>query len=133
MRPYACTILAILFCLAAAKASAETVDLAVVFAADVSRSVDDDEFKLQRQGYAAAVTDPGVLKAITSGPHGAIAIAFVEWSGPDEQQVVADWTVVRDGGSAAGFAATLIQVPRPSPAGLRSAPRSISLVLISPS
>ena len=112
MRSYVCTLLAILFCLGAAKASAETVDLAVVFAADVSRSVDDDEFKLQRQGYAAAVTDPAVLKAIAAGPHGAIAISFIEWSGEEEQQVVADWTVVRDGESAAGFAATLIQAPR---------------------
>jgi hypothetical protein len=109
---YATALFAVLLCLGAAKASAETVDVAVVFAADVSRSVDDDEFKLQRQGYAAAVTDPGVLKAIAAGPHGAIAICFVEWSGPEEQQVVADWTVVRDGESAAGFAATLIQAPR---------------------
>ncbi|HZB94137.1 MAG TPA: DUF1194 domain-containing protein [Stellaceae bacterium] len=108
---YAC-FLAILLCVGVAKAGAETVDVAVVFAADVSRSVDDDEFKLQRQGYAAAVTDPGVLKAIAAGVHGAIAICFIEWSGPEEQQVVADWTVVRDGESAAGFAATLIQAPR---------------------
>jgi Protein of unknown function (DUF1194) len=79
MRSYACTILAILLCLSAATAGAETVDLAVVFAADVSGSVDNDEFKLQRQGYAAAVTDPGVLQAIAAGPHGAIAISFIEW------------------------------------------------------
>ncbi len=94
------------------QARAETVDVAVVFAADVSRSVDDDEFKLQRQGYAAAVTSPRVLQAIAAGRHGAIAICFVEWAGPEEQQVVAEWTVVRDGESAAGFAATLLSAPR---------------------
>jgi Protein of unknown function (DUF1194) len=109
---YAIAPLAIVLCLGAAKASAETVDVAVVFAADVSRSVDDDEFKLQRQGYAAAVTDPGVLKAIAAGPHGAIVIAFVEFSGPEEQEVVADWTVVRDGETAAAFASTLLKAPR---------------------
>lgn len=94
------------------QAQAESVDVALVFAADVSRSVDDDEFKLQRQGYAAAVTNPRVLRAIAGGPHSAVAICFIEWSGPDEQQVVADWTVVRDGETAAGFAATLLKAPR---------------------
>jgi hypothetical protein len=97
---------------AAAPAQAEAVDLALVFAADVSRSVDDDEFKLQRQGYAAAVINPRVLQAIVAGPHGAVAICFIEWSEPEEQQVVADWTVVRDGESAAAFAATLLNAPR---------------------
>jgi hypothetical protein len=96
----------------AAPVRAETVDVALIFAADVSRSIDDDEFKLQRQGYAAAVTSPRVLKAIAAGAHGAVAICFVEWSGPEEQEVVADWTVVRDGESAASFAATLLHAPR---------------------
>lgn len=95
-----------------APALAETVDVALVFAADVSRSVDDDEFKLQRQGYAAAVTNPRVLQAIAAGQHGAVAICFIEWSGPEEQQVVAEWTVVRDGETAAAFAATLLNAPR---------------------
>jgi hypothetical protein len=53
-----------------ARARAETVDVALIFAADVSRSVDDDEFKLQRQGYAAAITNPRVLQAIAAGQHG---------------------------------------------------------------
>jgi hypothetical protein len=105
-------LLAILLCLGATRASADTVDLAVVFAADVSGSVDNDEFKLQRQGYAAAVTDPGVLQAIAAGPHGAIAMCFIEWSGSEDQQVVADWAVIRDGESAAAFAATLLKAPR---------------------
>jgi len=105
-------VLTVSLCLGAAVARAETVDLALVLAADVSRSIDDDEFKLQREGYAAAVTDQRVLSAIAAGQYGAIAICFVEWSGPDEQQVVADWTVIRDGESAASFATTLIDAPR---------------------
>jgi hypothetical protein len=99
-------------CLIFAPARAETIDLALVLAADVSRSIDDDEFKLQRQGYAAAVTNPRVLQAIAGGPHGAIAICFIEWSGPEEQQLVAEWSVIRDGETAAGFAATLLAAPR---------------------
>lgn len=103
---------AAMLCLAAPAARAESVDVALVLAADVSRSVDDDEFKLQRQGYAAAVTNARVLQAIAAGPHGAVALCFVEWSGPEEQQVVADWTVIRDGESAASFAAILLDAPR---------------------
>jgi len=105
-------VVAALLSAGAPRAHAEKVDVALVLAADVSRSIDDDEFKLQRQGYAAAVTNPRVLNAIAAGQSGAIAICFVEWSGPEEQQVVADWTVIRDGESAAGFAATLLSAPR---------------------
>ena len=35
--------------------AAEKVDLLLVLASDVSRSVDGPKFKLQREGYAAAV------------------------------------------------------------------------------
>jgi hypothetical protein len=79
-----------------AVARAETVDLLLVLAADVSRSIDDGEFNLQRKGYAAAMTDPRVLRAIAGGRNHAIAITFIEWSGASDQIVVVDWTVVRD-------------------------------------
>src|SRR5260370_5454369 len=107
----ACAFIAALLAVGAPMARAEKVDVALVLAADVSRSIDDDEFKLQRQGYAAAVTNPRVLHAIAAGQFGAIAICFVEWSGPEEQQVIADWTVIRDGESAASFSATLLAAP----------------------
>ena len=42
----------------------ERVDLLLVLAADVSYSVDAQKFKLQREGYARAITSPVVLKAI---------------------------------------------------------------------
>src|SRR5690349_24269101 len=107
-------VVAALLSVGAPRARAEKVDVALVLAADVSRSIDDDEFKLQRQGYAAAVTSPRVLQAIAAGRNGAIAICFVEWSGPEEQQVVAEWTTIRDGETAAAFAATLLAAPRRS-------------------
>src|SRR4051794_8561311 len=74
--------------------AAETVDLLLVLAADVSRSVDHPKFQLQREGYAAAIANPRVLDAIRSGPHGRIAICFLEWSGVGSQKVVIDWTIV---------------------------------------
>jgi hypothetical protein len=93
-------------------ARAENVDLLLVLAADVSRSIDDGEFNLQRKGYAAALSDPRVLHAITGGPNQSIALTFIEWSGSDEQKTVVDWSVVRDGEDAAVIAGQILAAPR---------------------
>src|SRR3954463_14974920 len=74
--------------------AAEPVDLLLVFASDVSRSIDQPKFQLQREGYAAAIADPRVLDAIASGRHKRIAVAFVEWSGVSSQKVLIDWTLI---------------------------------------
>lgn len=91
---------------------AQAIDLLLVLAADVSRSIDEAEFTLQRKGYSAAITDPRVLAAIRGGAAGSIAICFIEWSGAGEQNVVTDWTVIRDEEDAGGFAAAIIAAPR---------------------
>ena len=91
---------------------AQTVDAAIVLAADVSRSIDDEEFQLQRRGYAQAVTNPRFLQAIQSGVRGAVALCFVEWAGPGQQTVVANWMAIRDGEGAAEFAKILLDAPR---------------------
>ena len=98
--------------LAAGPARAEAVDVALVLATDVSRSIDGGEFHLQREGYATAINSPQVLSAIHAGAHGAIAVCFVEWSGPDEQMLVVKWTVIKDGEGAAEFASILKSAPR---------------------
>jgi hypothetical protein len=97
---------------AAAADAAQRVDIALVLAADVSRSITTDEFQLQRQGYASAISSPDVVKAIRAGAHGAIAVTFVEWSGGSEQQIVVDWQVIGDQASAKSFADTLLAAPR---------------------
>lgn len=97
--------------LGAARA-AEPVDVALVLAADVSRSINDDEFALQRRGYAAALTSPRLMEAIRSGAHGAIAVSFVEWAGEGEEKTVVDWTIIRDAAGAAKFASALEAAPR---------------------
>jgi hypothetical protein len=91
----------------------EPVDLMLVLAADVSRSVDAAKFKLQREGYAAAITNKRVLDAIRSGPHGRIGIAFVEWSGAAAQRVIVDWMIVGDMPSSQDFSAHVIEAQRP--------------------
>ena len=49
--------------------AAEPVDMLLVLAADVSRSVTEPKFRLQREGMAAALANPEVVKAMTSGPN----------------------------------------------------------------
>ncbi|MBV9289531.1 MAG: DUF1194 domain-containing protein, partial [Hyphomicrobiales bacterium] len=88
------------------------VDAAVVLAADVSRSIDDDEFALERRGYAEALANQKFLDAVSTGPHGAIALAYVEWASDLEQRVVVDWTVIRNAADARVFAAGLVEAPR---------------------
>jgi Protein of unknown function (DUF1194) len=92
--------------------AAEEVDLLLVMSSDVSRSIDAPKFKLQRDGYAAAIVNPRVVEAIRSGALGKIAVSFVEWSGVGAQKVVIDWTVIRDEASAKDFSAQVIEAPR---------------------
>jgi hypothetical protein len=92
--------------------AAEPVDLLLVLAADVSRSVDHDKFELQRQGYATAISDPRVLDAIRSGPHNRIGVLFLEWSGLGNQKVVIGWTMIDGPQAAQKFGDQLLESPR---------------------
>src|SRR5215470_18806568 len=92
--------------------AAEEVDLLLVLASDVSRSVDHPKFLLQREGYATAISDPHVLDAIKSGPHQRIALCFVEWSGFGAQKLVIDWTAVDGLDAARKFGDQLLELPR---------------------
>jgi hypothetical protein len=97
---------------AASPARTEPVDLLLVLAADVSRSVDSQKFQLQREGYAAALADPRVINAIQSGRRGRIGALFLEWSGFGNQKVVIDWTVVDGPKAAQAFGDRLLESPR---------------------
>jgi Protein of unknown function (DUF1194) len=89
-------------------AQALAVDLELVIAVDVSLSMDIEEQRLQRDGYVAAFRDPEIHKAITSGPNGRIAVTYLEWAGPANQQVVLPWTVI-DGARAANTVADRLE------------------------
>jgi len=95
----------------AARAAAE-VDLLLVLSSDVSRSIDAPKFKLQRDGYAAAIVNPRVLQAIRSGALGKIAVTLVEWSGIGAQKIVIDWSIIRDEATAKDFSAQIVEAPR---------------------
>ena len=97
---------------AAPVSAEERVDLLLVLAADISRSVDAAKFTLQREGYAAALTNPKVITAIRSVETGRIAVCFVEWSGSTAQIVAVDWTSIGTPEEARGFADRILAAPR---------------------
>jgi hypothetical protein len=88
------------------------VDLQLVLAVDVSGSVNQTRFELQRDGYVAAFRNGRVLDTIRSGPNQAIAVTMVQWTGPALQVHVVPWLRVADAPSAEAFAAALARAPR---------------------
>jgi hypothetical protein len=94
---------------AAATRAAEfqPVDSALVLVTDVSRSIDDKEFQLEKQGYVTAFNDPRVIAAIQAGPNGRIIVAYIEFAGADEVRTVLDWTVIDGQTTAAAFGLAL--------------------------
>jgi hypothetical protein len=87
------------------------VDLELVLAVDVSGSIDMDEAKLQREGYIKALLDKDVVRAIKSGQHGRIALAYFEWASTLYQNLVVNWMLIDDAESAARFAAKVAAAP----------------------
>jgi hypothetical protein len=96
---------------AAASDAEAAVDLALVLAVDASGSITDDRWDLERQGYAHAFRDPEVIKAITSGSIGAVAVTLFEWSGEFQQSPIVGWTRISDAQSAGRFADLLAEMP----------------------
>lgn len=99
-------------CLGQAAFAQTEVDLELVFASDGSGSIDDEELRFQRQGYAAALADARVQDAIAAGPLGRIAVAFVEWGAPSSQHTIVDWTVIASRDDALAWGARLVDAPR---------------------
>jgi hypothetical protein len=98
-------ILALILSLAALPAMAQDTDLELVLMADASGSIDPNELRLQRQGYAVAMTDPDVIAAIRNTAYGSIAVTYVEWAA--NQAVVVDWMRIDGPEAAAAFAVQL--------------------------
>jgi Protein of unknown function (DUF1194) len=85
-----------------ASAGSDRADVALVLAIDVSGSVDNNRFKLQREGIAAALESEELAKAVSSGINQTIEIAVIEWA--EEQRIVVPWTVLRGRGDLAALA-----------------------------
>ncbi len=98
------------FMLSAPARALEAVDLELLLLVDVSRSVDANEYILQRDGYADAFRDPAFYSGyIASGRYRRIAVSLVYWSSPNFRQVAVPWMRVDSSASAAEFAAAIIR------------------------
>lgn len=92
----------------------EPVDTALVLAVDVSLSVNDERYALQKEGIAAAFENPDLAKAIAQGPNGAVAVTVMEFSDPDRQFPVVEWTRVASAEDAKRLAQRIRQSRRSS-------------------
>ncbi|MBV8650472.1 MAG: DUF1194 domain-containing protein [Alphaproteobacteria bacterium] len=106
----ALAVVACLIGMTAIAAAADAVDTALVFAVDVSGSVDPERYGLQMAGIAAAFEDPDIENAILSGPHHALLVTLVQWS--DKAQISVPWTRIASEADAVAFAAKVRSAPR---------------------
>jgi hypothetical protein len=103
--------LSLLACLACAQATpvavsgdAVAVDVELVLAVDISQSMDENEFALQRAGYVEALRHPDFIEAVRSGAAGRIALVYFEWAGTIRDNAVIAWQVIDSAESANAFA-----------------------------
>lgn len=96
----------------------QKVDVLLVLAVDVSFSIDVDELKLQREGYAGALVSNEFLNALKEGANGRIAIAYFEWAAGNDQRIIVPWRIVDGAETAAQVAAEILN------ASLRRAART---------
>lgn len=97
-------------------AAQQRMELHLVLAFDVSASVNDHEFDLQRGGTAAALRTAAVAAAIDRAP-GGVAIAIVQWSSATRQAIGLDWVALRGLRDVADYADRVETMPRRLPGG----------------
>ncbi|MCP5075007.1 MAG: DUF1194 domain-containing protein [Rhodobacteraceae bacterium] len=105
-------VLAFIMLSRSAADTASDVDLVLVLAMDVSSSVDAEEFSLQRDGLARAISAPQVLSAIQKGQRGRVALSVVQWSGFTEQEIKIGWTVLATRDDVSRFTAQVSAMTR---------------------
>lgn len=89
----------------------ETVDLELALMVDVSDSVSDEEFRLQAEGLAAALSSDPVIEAI-EGLRNGLALAVMQWGNADNQHISQDWVLLRGRADAEALAARIAVMPR---------------------
>ncbi len=96
---------------AEARGGPVAVDAEIVFAVDISYSMDRNEQEMQRDGYVQALTSPDFLNALKSNALGKIAVAYMQWASYADQDIVIGWTVIDGPESAAAVAKRLKEAP----------------------
>ena len=90
----------------------EPVDVELVLAVDVSRSVDAEEMEMQFRGYAAAFRDPRMVEALSRGPVGQVAVTLFTWSDWNIQEHLIPWMKLDGPQSCERFARAVDAAPR---------------------
>lgn len=84
-------------------------DTALMLTIDVSNSIDVAEYKLQTDGMSNAVLDAEVMEALIQGQ---VAVAVMQWSGVDRQEVSIPWTQIRTEADVRALATQARIMPR---------------------
>ncbi|ARN73211.1 DUF1194 domain-containing protein [Oceanicoccus sagamiensis] len=106
--PLACAAFVSNACIS--NALAVTVHTELVLLADVSGSVNQIEYDLQKTGYVNAFQSSEVVSAIASV--GSIAVTYVEWSGKNQQAQLVNWSMISNAQEASNFASAINNTSR---------------------
>lgn len=106
-------IAAFLITTSGAAHSVTQVDIELQLLLDISGSINSSEYDLQLLGYQAAFESDNVQNAIINGSEGQIAVQLIMWSGPSQQSVMIDWTLVDSAASADSLAGDIAAIARP--------------------
>ena len=93
------------------KPAAQSVDVELILAVDVSYSMDMDELAIQREGYAQAIVSKEFLQALKSLPNGKIAITYFEWAASSDQKIIVPWRLIDGPESADAVADEILKTP----------------------
>ena len=97
---------------AADQAEPRVVDKRIVLLIDSSKSMSDEHFSWQLNGYADAFLSPESIDAIAGGKHSTIAMSLIQFS--TRVGLTMDWTIVTPD-NVEEFANRLRNVPRYEP------------------
>jgi hypothetical protein len=93
------------------KPAAQSVDVELILAVDVSYSMDMDELAIQREGYAQAIVSKEFLQALKSLPNGKIAITYFEWAASSDQKIIIPWRLIDGPETADAVADEIMKTP----------------------
>jgi Protein of unknown function (DUF1194) len=97
--------------LQAEKDAANTVDVELIIAVDVSYSMDMDELAIQREGYAQAIVSKEFLQALRSLPNGKISITYFEWAASSDQKIIIPWRLIDGPETADAVSNEILKTP----------------------
>lgn len=78
-------------------------ELKLLLSWDVSASMTEQDYDIQRGGTAQAFRHPTIQNMVAINP-GGVAVSILQWAGEREQEVSVPWIVLRSNRDAADFA-----------------------------